>query len=55
MRSPSRLIGGRCLTSRSPLRVKAGDLLGIQVLDHVIIGDGGRSTSFALQGMMRIP
>ena len=35
--------------------VRAGDLLAIPVLDHVIIGDGGRFTSFAGQGLLRSP
>ncbi|OGW65061.1 MAG: hypothetical protein A3H49_10250 [Nitrospirae bacterium RIFCSPLOWO2_02_FULL_62_14] len=39
----------RALTARL---VAAGELLGIQVLDHLIIGDG-RYTSFADQGWLR--
>ena len=32
--------------------VRAGAVVGIPVLDHVIIGDGGRFTSFAGSGLM---
>jgi DNA repair protein RadC len=34
-------------------RIKeAGDLLGIDLLDHIIVGDGKRYTSFREQGLM---
>jgi DNA repair protein RadC len=32
--------------------VKAGDVLGIEVLDHVIIGDGGEHASLRDLGLM---
>lgn len=32
--------------------VKAGDVLGIEVLDHVVIGDGGAHTSLRDAGLM---
>jgi DNA repair protein RadC len=32
--------------------VKAGDVLGIELLDHVIIGDGGEHTSLRDMGLM---
>lgn len=32
--------------------IKAGDVLGIEVLDHVIIGDGGEHTSLRDMGLM---
>lgn len=32
--------------------VKAGDVLGIEVLDHVVIGDGGRHASMRDLGLM---
>lgn len=31
---------------------KAGELLGIDLLDHIIVGDGQRYTSFREQGLM---
>ena len=32
--------------------VKAGDVLGIEVLDHVVIGDGGDHASLRELGLM---
>ncbi len=32
--------------------VKAGDVLGIEVLDHVVIGDGGEHSSLRDLGLM---
>lgn len=32
--------------------VKAGDIIGIEVLDHVVIGDGGTHSSLREMGMM---
>jgi DNA repair protein RadC len=32
--------------------VKAGDVLGIEVLDHVVIGDGGEHASLRDMGLM---
>lgn len=40
----------RALTDRL---VKAGEILGIPLLDHVVVGDEGRYVSFADQGWLK--